>query len=44
MTTIDRRIIWVLLIVLLAIALWLLLDYMLFPPLPVPAGTPSIMK
>lgn len=41
---IDRRIIWVLTIVALAIVLWLLLDYVLFPPLPIPAGTPSIMK
>lgn len=41
---IDRRIMAVLIIVALAIVLWLLLDYILFPPLPIPAGTPSITK
>ena len=40
----DRRLVWVLGIVLLAVLVWLLLDYVLFPPLPVPAGAPSITK
>ena len=44
MTPIDRRIWWVLGVVVLAIVLWLLLDHVLFPTLPVPANAPSITR
>ena len=40
----DRRLVFLLLIVCLAILLWFALDHVLFPTLPVPAGTPSIVK
>jgi hypothetical protein len=40
----NKRILWVLAIVLVAVVLWLLLDHVLFPTLPVPAGAPSITK
>ena len=40
----DKRILWLLAIVVIAIVLWVLLDHMLFPTLPVPAGAPSITK
>lgn len=44
MTPIDRRVVWVLVVVLVASILWLLLDHLLFPTLPVPAGAPSIIR
>ncbi|MGI3899511.1 MAG: hypothetical protein ACRYF1_03335 [Janthinobacterium lividum] len=44
MTAIDRRIWWVVGIIVVAILLWLLLDHVLFPTLPVPAGAPSIIR
>ena len=44
MTPIDRRIWWVLGLIVLAVVLWLLLDHVLFPPLPVPAGAPPITR
>lgn len=44
MVSIDRRILWLLAIVVVAVVLWLLLDHVLFPTLPVPAAAPSIMK
>jgi hypothetical protein len=40
----DRRILWALVIVVLAIVLWWALDHVLFPTLPVPAGAPPISK
>lgn len=40
----DRRILWVLGVVLLVMVFGLLLDTVLFPPLPVPAGVAPIMK
>ena len=40
----DRRLVWVLLIVLLLVVLWFALDHVLFPTLPMPAGAPSIVK
>lgn len=40
----DRRVVWVLAIVLLLVVLWFALDHVLFPTLPVPAGAPSIVK
>ncbi len=40
----NQRILWLLAIVVGAIVLWLLLDHVLFPTLPVPAGAPSITK
>ena len=40
----DRRIVWVLVILLLAIILLWALDHVMFPDLPVPAGVPSIAK
>ena len=40
----DRRVLWVLVLVILVIILWLALDHVLFPALPVPAGVPSITK
>jgi len=44
MVSIDRRILWLLAIVVVAVVLWLVLDHVLFPTLPVPAGAPSIVK
>jgi hypothetical protein len=41
---IDRRLLWVLALVILVIILWLALDHILFPDLPVPAGAPAIVK
>ena len=41
---IDRRVIWVLVIIVLVIILWLALDHVLFPDLPIPAGAPPITK
>lgn len=38
----DRRILWVLLIVVLLVVLWFALDHVLFPTLPVPAGAAPI--
>ena len=40
----DRRLFWVLLVVLVAIVLWWALDHVLFPTLPVPAGVPDTSK
>ena len=40
----DRRLVWVLGIVLRAVLGGRLLDYVLSPPLPVPAGAPPITK
>ena len=40
----DRRLVWLLVIVLLVIVLWFALDHVLFPTLPVPAGAPPITK
>ena len=40
----DRRLLWVLVIVLLIIVLWWAFDHVLFPTLPMPAGAPSITK
>jgi hypothetical protein len=40
----NNRIVWLLLLVLVAILLWLLLDHILFPTLPLPAPAPSIIK
>ena len=40
----DRRIVWILVIVFLVIILWWALDHVLFPTLPMPAGTPPITK
>lgn len=42
MTTIDRRIIWIAIAVVAALLVWLALDHVLFPALPVPAGAPPI--
>ena len=39
-----RRLTWIAALLILAIALWFALDHVLFPTLPVPAGTPSIVK
>ena len=44
MMGLDRKIIWLLLIICLIILLWLGLDHIFFPDLPVPAGTPPITK
>ena len=44
MTSVDRRIWWVVGLVALAILLWLLFDHLLFPTLPVPAGAPPIIR
>lgn len=44
MSGIDRRLLFVLLLLVLAIVLWLLFDHVLFPTLPVPAGAPPITK
>ena len=41
---VDRRVIWVLLIVCLILLLWLALDHILFPDLPTPADVPPISK
>ena len=41
---IDRRIVWLLAIVVLLIILALALDHVFFPDLPIPAGAPSITK
>ena len=40
----DRRILWVLVILLLIVVLWWALDHVFFPTLPVPAGAPPITK
>lgn len=40
----DRRLIWVLVIILLVIVLWWALDHVFFPDLPVPAGVAPISK
>lgn len=40
----DRKILWLLLIVCVAILLYYLLDHVLFPTLPIPAGAPSITR
>lgn len=40
----DRRIVWIAAIVILLIVLWLALDHVLFPTLPIPAGAPSITR
>lgn len=40
----DRRLIWLLAIVLLVIVLWWAFDHVLFPTLPMPAGTAPITK
>ena len=41
---IDRRFIWVLMLVLLIVVLWWALDHVFFPTLPMPAGAPPISK
>ncbi len=38
----DRKILWILLIVCLVIILWWAFDHVLFPDLPVPGGVRSI--
>jgi hypothetical protein len=40
----DRKIIYVLVLVCLVILLWFALDHVLFPDLPVPGGAPPITK
>ena len=40
----DRRLVWILVLVLLAIVLWWALDHLLFPTLPQPAGVAPIIK
>ncbi len=42
--TMNNRIVWLLLIVLIVILAWLILDHVLFPTLPMPAGAPAITK
>lgn len=44
MTSVDRRIWWLVGLIAVAILLWLLLDHLLFPTLPMPAGAPSIAR
>ena len=44
MSGIDRRLLLVLFLVVIAILLWLLFDHVLFPTLPIPAGAPPITK
>ena len=44
MTSGDRRIWWIVGLVALALAAWLLFDHLLFPTLPVPAGGPAITR
>lgn len=44
MTAVDRRIWWVLGLIALAILVYLLVDHLLFPTLPVPAGAPPIAR
>lgn len=44
MTAIDRRIWWVVGLVILVLVLWLLVDHLLFPTLPVPAGAPPVAR
>ena len=44
MTAVDRRIWWVLGLIALAILVYLLVDHLLFPTLPVPAGAPPITR
>ena len=44
MTSVDRRIWTVVGVIVLAILLWLVLDHVLFPTLPVPAGAPPITR
>ncbi|HEX4767505.1 MAG TPA: hypothetical protein VH414_14630 [Lichenihabitans sp.] len=41
---IDRRILWVILVACVIVLAWLLLDHILFPTLPMPAGAPPITK
>ena len=41
---IDRRIVWLLAVVVLLAVLALALDHVFFPDLPIPAGAPPIMK
>ncbi len=41
---IDRRIVWVILVACVIVLAWLVLDHVLFPTLPVPAGAPPITK
>jgi hypothetical protein len=40
----ERRIVWILVIILLVIVLWWALDHVLFPTLPMPAGVAPISK
>jgi len=40
----ERRIVWVLVIILLVTILWWALDHVLFPTLPMPAGVAPISK
>lgn len=40
----DRRLVWILLIVVLVVVLWWALDHVLFPTLPMPADAPPITK
>lgn len=44
MTSVDRRIWWAVGLIAVAILLWLLLDHLLFPTLPMPAGAPPITR
>ena len=41
---IDRRIVTLLLIACVIVLIWLVLDHLLFPDLPIPAGAPPITK
>lgn len=40
----DRRLLWLVLLVVLIVLLWWALDHVFFPDLPVPAGAPAITK
>ena len=44
MTAIDRRIWWVLGLIVVALLLYLIVDHVLFPTLPIPAGAPPITR
>ena len=40
----DKRIVWIVVLVLLVIVLWWAVDHLFFPTLPVPAGVAPITK
>lgn len=44
MTAIDRRIWWLVGLIVVALLLYLIVDHLLFPTLPVPAGAPPITR